>query len=343
MRAQWKKVLQDLNATFKRTKKSVAFEGMIVTSDTEFFEKLGWRKGEEMPPAVIRFFSQAYKFAIAEIGYHGTDVNILSAVVHVDEKTPHLQLYYVPVVDTWREKVYALDKDGKVLRNSKGSPVQAKDENGKSKTKLVHSPHQPKVCRSDFWAERGNQLSFGNLQDSFHEQIGTFYGLGRGEVGSNRKHTTKYQWQTQQREKELAEKEQLAKSLTAQADEATARRDKALEELKPLQEYLDSFHEAMNGTLPLSPTKLRKMIVGLTTEYKQLEEQKKITDRDKSQLFAELQKLQKQIPELEKYKDFVSLINTYAPEKLDEAHKTATERKYAKPQASNSGKNYSSK
>lgn len=271
MRAQWKKVLQNLNATFKRTKKSVAFVGMIITSDTEFFEKLGWRKGEEMPPAVIRFFSQAYKFAVAEIGYHGTDVNILSAVVHVDEKTPHLQLYYVPIVDTWREKVYALDEDGKVLRNSNGSPVQAKDENGKSKTKLIHSPHQPKVCRSDFWAERDNQLSFGNLQDSFHEQIGTFYGLGRSEVGSNRKHTTKYQLQTQQREKELAEKEQLAELLTAQADEATARRDKALEELKPLQEYLDSFHEAMNRTLPLSPTKLRKMVVGLTTEYKQLE------------------------------------------------------------------------
>ena len=76
MRAQWKKVLSDLNATFKRAKKSVALEGMIITSDTEFFEKLGWRKGEEMPPAVIRFFSQAYKFAVAEISYHGTDVNI---------------------------------------------------------------------------------------------------------------------------------------------------------------------------------------------------------------------------------------------------------------------------
>ena len=327
MRAQWKKVLKDLNATFKRTKKSTAFEGMIVTSDTEFFEKLGWRKGEGMPPSVIRFFSQAYRFAVAEIGYHGTDVNILSAVVHVDEKTPHLQLYYVPVVDTWREKVYELDKDGKVMRNAKGSPVQAKDENGKSKTKLVHSPQQPKVCRSDFWAERGGQLSFGNLQDSFHEQISTYYGLGRGDVGSNKKHTTKYQWQTQQREKELAEKEKLAQSLTAQADDATVRRDKALEELKPLQEYLNSFHEAMNGTLHLSPNKLRKMVVGLTTEYKQLEEQKKITDRDKTQIFDELQKLQRQVPELEKYKDFVLLLNTYAPDKLDEAQRTATERK----------------
>ena len=83
----------------------------------------------------------------------------------------------------------------------------------------------------------------------------------------------------------------------------------------------------MNGTLPLSPNKLRKMAVGLTTEYKQLEEQKKITDRNKTQIFDELQKLQKQIPEPKKYKDFVLLLNTYAPDKLDEAQRTATERK----------------
>ena len=102
-------------------------------------------------------------------------------------------------------EIYELDAEGKVLRNSKGSPVQAKDENGKSKTKLVHSPQQPKVCRSDFWAERDGQLSLGNLQDSFHEQVGTYYGLGRGDVGSNKKHTTKYQWQTEQREKELSD------------------------------------------------------------------------------------------------------------------------------------------
>lgn len=81
---------------------------MVVTSDTEFFEKLGWRKGEEMPPSVIRFFaSQAYRFAVAGVGYHGTDKNILSVVVHVDEKTPHLQLYYVPIVDTWKKSLRA--------------------------------------------------------------------------------------------------------------------------------------------------------------------------------------------------------------------------------------------
>ena len=58
-------------------------------------------------------------------------------------------------------------------------------------------------------------------------------------------------------------------------NEINERKEIASEELKPLQEYLDAFKEALEGDLPLSPTKLRKMIVGLTTEYKRLESEKK--------------------------------------------------------------------
>ncbi len=329
--AQWKKTMQELNATFREKKKSVAFEGMIITSDTEFFERLGWEKGEETPYAVMEFFNRCYEFALREIGYKGTDKNILSAVIHLDEKTPHLQLYYIPIVDTAKKKVYEKGADGKVLRNEKGSPIQKKDEHGKSVYEYV-SLEQPKLCSSDFWGERGGQLSYGNLQDSFHEQIGVHYGLDRGEVGSNKKHTTKYQWQKAQQEAELASLEQEkvhAEEVIEQAQTAVATRDKALEELKPLQGYLDAFHEAMSGNLPLSPTKLRKMIIGLTTEYKRLEEEMKITDKDRENLFNELQKAERRIPELEKYKEFVAFVNEYAPDKLEEAKRTATERKNA--------------
>lgn len=45
--SQWKKTMKDLNATFREKKDSTAFEGMIITSDTEFFERLGWKKGAD--------------------------------------------------------------------------------------------------------------------------------------------------------------------------------------------------------------------------------------------------------------------------------------------------------
>ena len=329
--------MKELNATFKETKKSTAFEGMIITSDTEFFERLGWKKGEETPYAVMEFFNRCYEFALQEIGYKGTDKNILSAVIHLDETTPHLQLYYIPVVDTAKKKVYEKDADGKLLRNAKGSPLQKKDEHGKSVYEYVELEH-PKLCSSDFWGERGGQLSYGNLQDSFHERIGIHYGLDRGEVGINKKHTTKYQWQKTQQEAELAalnDEKVHAEEIIEQAQTTVATRDKALEELKPLQGYLDAFHEALNGELPFSPGKLKKMLIGLMTEYKRLEEEKKITDKDRENLFSELQKAERRIPELEKYKEFVAFINEYAPDKLDEAKRTATERKNApKPPAS---------
>ena len=235
-------------------------------------------------------------------------------MIHFDETTPHLQLYYLPIVDKGKKKVYALGADGKVLRNEKGSPVQEK-KNGKSVYEFVDL-EQPKICSSDFWEQRGGQLSFGNLQDAFYDCVSVRYGLERGEVGSNKKHTTKYEWQKQQQESKLAEIERC--------------KEQATEGLKPLQEYLDAFNEALSGNLPLSPTKLRKMIIGLTVEYKQLESEKKITDKDKANLFSELQKAKKQIPELERYKELVSFLNTYAPDKLDEARRTAKGRQTEK-------------
>ena len=130
--AQWKKTMQELNATFREKKKSVAFEGMIITSDTAFFERLGWEKGKDTPNAVMEFFNSCYEFALWGIGYKVTDKIILSAVIHLDETTPHLQLYYIPIVDTAKKKVYEKGADGKVKRNEKGSPIQKKDERGKS-------------------------------------------------------------------------------------------------------------------------------------------------------------------------------------------------------------------
>ena len=74
--------MNELDATFKETKKSTAFEGIIITSDKEFFQRLGYIAGEDPPPEVMRFFNRAYNFILREIGYHGTDQNIISAVIH---------------------------------------------------------------------------------------------------------------------------------------------------------------------------------------------------------------------------------------------------------------------
>ena len=365
LNAQWKQTMQDLNATFKETKKAVAFEGVIITSDKAFFEERGYVPGEPLPLELQKFFADSYAFLKRQIGYHGTDRNILSAAVHLDETTPHLQLYYIPVVDEGRKKVYAKGADGKVLRNVKGSPVQAKDKNGKSLYERVLL-EQPKICSSEFWEQRGAQISYGNLQDEFHEQVAWRYGLERGEVGSNKKHTTKYQWQKQQQEKELAEKDAALTQATAKIEEADktlqdknadisaaekkleqiqfradiaegrqAHAERATQKLESERERLTrevapltAAAEAFRQASGKKPDK--KQIPALLAENARLEKELEYSRKDQHGLYTELQKSEKEKAILKREAEITRTLIAHAPDKLQEAMDTAKRRQESK-------------
>ena len=204
--AEWQDINKKLNAQFRDTKNATAFEGMVITAEAKFFEeKFGWVKGQETPPEMVDFWKQSYEWAIKEIGYKGTDQNVISAIVHMDETSPHMQLYYVPVTERWQEKVYAKDEEGKVLRNAKGSPVQLRDEKGKIVYRIVEDHEAPKLSRTEMWRVRGGQTSYSQMQDRYHKEVGQKYDLERGEVGSNKKHQTKHEWEMQQMKSEANE------------------------------------------------------------------------------------------------------------------------------------------
>lgn len=342
-----------MNATFKEKENSVAFEGMIITSDSSFFERLGYVPGRPPPPEVKGFFESAYKFALYCIGYHGTDQNILSAVVHYDETTPHLQLYYLPLVDTAKKKIYALTEDGKVARNEKGSPIQLKDKDGKSVYEYARL-EQPKLCSSDFWAERGGQHSYGNMQDEFYDRVSVRYGLERGEVGSNRKHTTKYEWQMNQRQAELAEADDklkrnkiyiaeaedrlsqtqfradIAEARQAHAEQATheleERREQLQREFAPLQAAADVAQEYNSGKR--KPNK--KDVPALAADNARLKQELEYSTKDQHDVFELYQKTERERQALEKDAKTLRALREQAPDKLKEAIATAEQRKSAK-------------
>ena len=84
------KVLQKENNLQGRIIKTtnVACE-FIITSDKEFFEKIGEEETK-------RYFQTAYNFVA---NYKGLgEKYILSAKVHLDESTPHMHLVFVPVI-----------------------------------------------------------------------------------------------------------------------------------------------------------------------------------------------------------------------------------------------------
>jgi hypothetical protein len=70
--------------------------GLIVSSDSEFFKKLS-------PQDTKRFFAVSKEFLAQFVG----EENVISAMVHMDEKTPHMHFLHVPVA-----------KDGRLNANS---------------------------------------------------------------------------------------------------------------------------------------------------------------------------------------------------------------------------------
>ena len=240
--AEWNDIKKNLNAQGKETKNGIAFEGMVITAEAKFFEeRFGWVKNEPMSPELVEYWRECYDWAVKEIGYQGTDKNIISAVVHADETSLHLQLYYVPITERWQEKVYAKGEDGKVLRTERGTPIQAKDENGKTIYRQVEDLTAPKLSRTEFWRVRGGQTSYSQMQDRFHEEIGKRYGLERGEVGSNAKHRTKAQYEAEQLKQEHeAEKAKLSE----EKDRLTAE-VQPYRELKAGMDEIDSTGKAL--------------------------------------------------------------------------------------------------
>ena len=240
--AEWNNIKKDLNAQGKETKNGIAFEGMVITAEAKFFEeRFGWVKGEPMSPELVEYWRECYDWAVKEIGYQGTDRNIISAVVHADETSLHLQLYYVPITERWQEKVYAKGEDGKVLRTERGTPIQAKDENGKTIYRQVEDLTAPKLSRTEFWRVRGGQTSYSQMQDRFHEEIGKRYGLERGEVGSNAKHRTKAQYEAEQLKQEF---ETEKAKLSEEKDKLTAE-VQPYRELKAGMDEIDSTGKAL--------------------------------------------------------------------------------------------------
>lgn len=107
----------------------------LITSDKDFFSNLSEEETK-------RFFETAYKFVC---GYRNLGKEyILSAVVHMDETTPHMHITYLPVVKT-------KDKNGNLINKLSCS------EFWKGKNSYVHlqDNYNAYMTRAGFDLERG--------------------------------------------------------------------------------------------------------------------------------------------------------------------------------------------
>ena len=205
------------NIHFNKGDNTNILNGCIVTSGPDFFRKLGLpmkdtgrvyvegnhagepvfcpdiKSKEDIPEPVLEYFNESYRFLSKYVG----EENVVYAGVHLDEDTPHMHFYWIPVVDHVKRRVFETDENGKRITKQiytknntiKNVPIQKKDDNGKN----VYEIEYGKFLNSDeFWKQRGGKASFAKLQDDYNEYINSKgFDLDRGEIGANKHHQDK--------------------------------------------------------------------------------------------------------------------------------------------------------
>lgn len=213
--------LKENNVEYGENKKNINLvNGAIITSGPEFFESLGMNfkdsgrvklnklkeyeqilvpditSENDIPIKVKEFFEDSYNFLADYVGKE----NVVYAVVHYDEDTPHMHFYFTPVVENVKRKVFEVDTDNNIVKklifdkngNEKLVPVQKKDSCGKN----VYELKKGKFLNSDqFWKNKGGKSSFAKVQDNYNDFINSKgFNLYRGEIGANKHHTTKLEF-----------------------------------------------------------------------------------------------------------------------------------------------------
>ena len=177
-------------------KDAVHMCGLIVSSDSAFFEKLSQEETR-------RFFEESKAFLTEFVGKE----NVLSAMVHMDEKTPHMHFLHVPVTPDGRlnaNKIYTRESLKKLQADlprhlqSRGFDLQrgVEQEPGAAKKHL-------------------NTREFKQQQEALHslekeaEAVSAELEHRQREESAVRERLQSYERQAQEAEKELSEQTEI--------------------------------------------------------------------------------------------------------------------------------------
>ncbi len=123
----------------------------IITSDREFFEKIGEEETK-------KYFQTAYDF-VANYKNLG-EKYIVSAKVHMDESTPHMHLVFIPVV-------HKKDKNGKEIHKIACSEYWK----GKDSYKRLQDDFYKYITDNGFDLERGKKRNVEHLSTEKLKQV----------------------------------------------------------------------------------------------------------------------------------------------------------------------------
>ena len=257
--------IEALDLPTKVRKDAVLMCSFVVGSDRKFF-------GELSPSEQRQFFAECTRFFAERYG----EGNIISAVVHIDETTPHLHLNLIPIAGG-------------------------------------------RLCAKKLF----DRKALTALQTDLYREVGAKWNLQRGKEGSQAKHLDTAEFKA----KKIVEQARgQASDIIAEADHNAERKAKiaqihaygivasaeqtATKTKQQAQEYLDGIVQSIEAERS-KPTPKRKRqaeeeIALLRTENAALRQSKAIADRDRSDLFEQLQRAERRAKGKEQAFEMVS-------------------------------------
>ncbi|MEM1486443.1 MobV family relaxase (plasmid) [Oscillospiraceae bacterium PP1C4] len=256
---------QNLKGNIRKTgnKQSTVVCEFMMTSDRAFFDSIG-------PERTKEYFKDCFDFVKQKCG----EKNVISAVVHMDETSPHMHVSFIPVVK---------DKD------RKGNDCN-------------------RINCSKFWK---GYNSYGKLQDGFHAHcITKGYDLERGEIGSRTEHLSVAEFKEKTLNKKVQELSQKQNELKKEvkALQGNLQHVKAVDSI-PIKKSLTGANVTISTEHFENLQKVAKHSISLATENKKLRTENsdlKQTTDSVMQLRIENGKLKGEINRLEKEIDMVN-------------------------------------
>ena len=284
--------IKTLDLPTKVRKDAVLMCSFVVGSDRKFFGGLSPSEQQQFFAECTRFFAERYG-----------EGNIISAVVHTDETTPHLHLNLIPIA---------------------GGRLCAKNLfDRKALTALQTDLYREVGAKWNL--QRGKEGSTAKHLDTAAYKLKKMSEeLDQAELQANEAESR--QTIAEQRQVHAEQKTQLLEERQKQLQRDTAPLQAAAE---VLQEYSDGKRKLNKRDLPVIAAEAAK----LKAENRQLEKRLQISARDQSDVFDLYQKTEREKQALQCDADVLREIREHAPDKLQEVMETVRQRKLDKYRA----------
>lgn len=179
-----KSILKDKDIEYSHKTKTNILNVVTFTSGQEFFMILGlpffkendriYQSGDkkvqnilipniksknDIPYEVTKYFNCCIKFLEDLVGKE----NIVMAQVHYDKDTPHLQAYFLPVVNEVKRNCYKRDLEESLIKEN-GKTILLRDKDNK----IIYESIKGNLLNNDqFCKDLGGKNSFANIQDTY--------------------------------------------------------------------------------------------------------------------------------------------------------------------------------